>query len=70
MSEHHSNQADTSSILLLSSPQAAKLLGISPRKLWELANCGEIPCVRIGRCLRFRTKSLEEWIEKQERKAR
>ena len=70
MSEYSSNTTDTNGTLLLKTPQAAKLLGISPRKLWELANCGEIPSLRIGRCLRFRKKSLEEWIEKQERKSR
>jgi excisionase family DNA binding protein len=44
--------------------QAAALLGISERKLWELKATGKIPCVRIGRSVRFRIQDLEEFIER------
>jgi len=44
---------------------AARLLGISPRKLWELTNRGQIPCVRIGRALRYSVPALETWVAEQ-----
>ena len=33
---------------LLRVKDAADLLAISPRKLWELTKVGAIPCVRMG----------------------
>ena len=48
--------------LLLKSQEAAETLAISPRKLWELTNCGEIPCVRIGRAVRYSVEDLQQWI--------
>ncbi|MDB4628023.1 helix-turn-helix domain-containing protein [bacterium] len=47
---------------LLRSNDAAALLAISPRKLWELENAGQIPSVRFGRTVRFRMFDLVEWI--------
>ena len=41
---------------------AARVLEISPRKLWELTSRGQIPCVRIGRSVRFSIAQLEEWV--------
>lgn len=51
--------------LLVKPPEAARLLSISPRKLWELTNCGEIPCVRIGAAVRYSLSDLEAWIQSQ-----
>ena len=53
---------------LLKVDEAAKLLSISARKLWELTNCGEIPRVRIGRAVRYDPRALEAWIAKQKRR--
>lgn len=52
--------------LLLRPSDAAKLLAISPRKLWELTNTGEVPVVRIGRCLRYPREELRLWISKRQ----
>ncbi len=49
--------------LLLRPNEAAQVLAISPRKLWELTNCGEIPCLRIGRAVRYSVEDLQQWIE-------
>ena len=51
-------------IQLLRAPEAARLLAICTRKLWELTNRGEIPHVRIGRAVRYDGQDLEAWIEK------
>lgn len=52
--------------LLLRPPDAAKLLAISPRKLWELTNTREVPSVRIGRCLRYPKDELKLWVAEQQ----
>ena len=56
--------------LLLRAPQAAVVLTISERKLWELAACNEIPHVRIGRAVRYHYDDLEEWVEQKRRDRR
>lgn len=47
---------------LLTPPQAAELLAISPRYLWALTASGQIPCVRIGRSVRYSQADLQEFI--------
>ncbi|MBL7141308.1 MAG: helix-turn-helix domain-containing protein [Planctomycetes bacterium] len=53
--------------LLLNAKQTAAALGISPRKLWELTNRGEAPCVRIGRRVLYDPRDLAAWIDAQKR---
>jgi excisionase family DNA binding protein len=48
---------------LLKPPDAAKRLGISERKLWDLAKRGEVPVVRIGRSVRYDVADLQRWID-------
>ncbi len=48
--------------LLLTARQAARELAISERTLWGLTARGEIPCVRIGRAVRYSRSALVEWI--------
>ncbi len=50
---------------LLRANEAADTLAISTRKLWELTNRGEIPCVRIGRLVRYDPADLQAWIERK-----
>ena len=42
--------------------QAAQMLGISPRKLWELTNRGEVPHAKLGRATLYRVSDLEQWL--------
>ncbi|MFQ5734470.1 MAG: helix-turn-helix transcriptional regulator [Planctomycetaceae bacterium] len=57
---------DVKLALLLTAPQAAKALAISPRKLWGLTASGEIPHVRIGRrSVRYPVDELQRWIDAQ-----
>ncbi len=42
--------------------ESARLLGVSPSMVYQLAASGKLPCVRIGNRLLFRTESLEAWI--------
>ena len=48
--------------LLLTPQQAAKALAISPRKLWAMTASGEIPHVRLGRCVRYPIEDLQRFI--------
>ncbi len=38
---------------MLKASELAKLFSVSERTIYELAQRGEIPSVRIGRCVRF-----------------
>ena len=49
--------------LLLTTPQAAEALQISPRTLWALTARGEIPVVRIGRSVRYPASALRTFVE-------
>lgn len=55
-------QSPMSDAFLLRPVEAARVLAISPRKLWELSNTREIPSLRIGRCLRYSPEHLRAWI--------
>jgi excisionase family DNA binding protein len=48
--------------MLLTALHAAKALAISPRTLWELTHRGEIPCIKIGRAVRYDPEDLRAWI--------
>jgi excisionase family DNA binding protein len=52
--------------LLVDTPTAARLLGVSPRTIWSLANRGEIRATRIGRAVRFEPRQLEKFIAEQQ----
>ena len=53
--------------LLLTEQEAAKALGISRRTLWTLRNNGQIPSIRIGKCVRYSVDSLKQWIDQRDR---
>lgn len=49
---------------LLTSREAADRLGIGRRTLWSISNMGRLPCVRIGRLVRYQVEDLEAFIER------
>ena len=53
---------DGAARLLVTPRDAAKALAISPRKLWGLTKSGELPCVRIGRAVRYDMDDLRRWV--------
>ena len=55
--------------LLLRPAEAARALALSPRKLQSLTSDGEIPCVRIGRSIRYDPEDLRRWISAQKEAA-
>lgn len=50
---------------LLNVHEAATLLGLSPRTLYNLAARHQIPVQRVRRRVMFRPSSLEKWLEPQ-----
>ena len=50
--------------LALRPDEAAKSLGISARKLWEITadTSSRIPHIRFGRCVTYPIRELEEWL--------
>ena len=50
--------------LLLTPREAARALHICERTLYSMTKRGEIPAVRIGRCVRYDPESLKEFIKK------
>lgn len=48
--------------LLVSVPEAARLLNISRSKTYQLVAEGEIPALHIGRSTRIRRQDLTVWI--------
>lgn len=51
-------------VWLITLPAAARLLGVSRSKLYELVAAGELPTVRIGRSRRIAVADLEEFVRR------
>ena len=51
-------------LLLVDAREAARMLSISTRTLWTFTNRGEIPCVRIGKAVRYSVNDLCQWVER------
>ena len=49
--------------LLWTSRESAAALSVSERTLWKLTNEGDIPCVRIGRSVRYDPADIRAWID-------
>lgn len=58
--EHRSQELERTRLLL--AQEAASLLRVTPNRLYDLAKRGIVPCVHIGRQVRFHEKLLLDWI--------
>jgi excisionase family DNA binding protein len=56
---------------LLTEREAAEILGVSAQLLrkWRAQRPGHLPCVRIGRCVRYHPKDVEGFIERRKAEA-
>jgi excisionase family DNA binding protein len=52
--------------ILLKPTEAAQVLGIGRSLIYELIAQRKIPSVRLGRCLRIPTVSLNAWLKMEE----
>jgi excisionase family DNA binding protein len=48
--------------ILLRAEEVAELLGIGRSKVFEMIAAGDLPTVRIGRCVRVPRDRLESWV--------
>ncbi len=49
--------------LLISETEAAEMVGLSPRKVWQLAKDGVLPTVRIDRRKLYVVDGLRRWVD-------
>ena len=49
----------------LSLKDVQQMLGIGRTKTYELVTTGELPAVRVGRCIRVNRQELDEWLRAQ-----
>jgi excisionase family DNA binding protein len=48
---------------LMDAQPVADALGITTKRCYELARTNMLPCVRLGRQIRFRPSELRKWID-------
>ncbi len=48
---------------LLTPSQAAALLSVKTSWIYDAARSGRLPCLRLGRHIRFTQPMLEEWLD-------
>lgn len=56
-------QVTSADLPLLTCREAAKLLGISDRKLWGLTKKGIVPMVKMDKTVRYRPEDLRKYVE-------
>ena len=54
---------DTQAPTLLTRREAAAILRISERMLFTLTKRGDVPCVRIGRSVKYRPSDIAAFVE-------
>jgi len=47
---------------LLKADEAAVLLSVKPSWIYEAVRAGALPCLKVGRHIRFTRPMLEEWL--------
>jgi len=48
---------------LLSIDETSEYLGLAPTTLYKMVHERQIPFVKIGRCLRFDSRLIDDWLE-------
>lgn len=48
---------------LLRPDQVAALLSVKTSWVYDAARTGKLPCIRVGRHIRFTRPMLEEWLQ-------
>ena len=62
-------QPGSKATLLVDAREAARMLAVSPRKLWGMTfeELPGLPFVRMGRLVRYSVESLERWVASQQK---
>ena len=48
---------------LVSIKEIAEMLGVKPSTLYQWAELGQVPCIKLNGCLRFNPADISDWIE-------
>jgi excisionase family DNA binding protein len=62
MTDAHHDTAPRLDTPLLAPAEAAELLSVRVSWIYEAVRAGAMPCLRIGRHIRFTRNMLEEWL--------
>jgi excisionase family DNA binding protein len=57
-------KADDKGEAMLSSPEAAARLGVSPQTVKRMAQRGELPAVKVGKRYKFRPVDLAAYLDR------
>lgn len=50
---------------LLNAEETGKLLGVSTRTLYTLSAQGKLPCIKVGRSVRYDQRDIDTYINQQ-----
>ena len=59
------NESNLNDRLLLRPSEAAEQLAICQRLLWKHTKNGDIPCIRLGKAVRYDPADLQNWINRR-----
>lgn len=48
---------------LLDVKEIASMLSVKPSTLYQWAELGQIPCIKLNGCLRFDLEDIQKWIK-------
>lgn len=63
---HQAPQSTPTDGFLLTPGETAKRLAISERHLFQLTRSGQLPCVRVGKCVRYNVETIQKWVREAE----
>jgi excisionase family DNA binding protein len=52
---------------LMTLAQVAELLNVKPKTIYDWTHRRRIPCVKLGRLLRFDQDEIERWVKSKKR---
>jgi excisionase family DNA binding protein len=59
----HATHQDLQTDVLLTADDVAGMLKVRPSWVYSAAKRGELPCIRVGRWVRFDRRKVHEWID-------
>ncbi|MEA3369480.1 MAG: helix-turn-helix domain-containing protein [Candidatus Ratteibacteria bacterium] len=50
---------------LMTTKELAEYMQLNPLTVYKKVKEGDIPCVRVGRSIRFKKEQIDKWLEKE-----
>ena len=50
---------------LMTAKELAEYMQLNPLTVYRKVKGGEIPCIRLGRSIRFKKEQIDEWLEEE-----